>query len=1188
MRARLTIGGAGLVKGAVIAAIAATLLAVIPGAEGQNQPGWYVTAWVPPAPPALFSRSAAFDGSRAVVGAPFAIERSRFGPWEGRLVTYEPQPDGTWASTAVLAPPSGMDPIGYGTQVVAEPGRVVVSNAPEDASPQLAVLDGADLAATVIALPVEPGGYVSHLDLDGDRIVASTGPTPQVLVIERAPDGTWSSTALPGAGDSPSFAGSFGLAAEGDLVVSTDLDDTAVLWTRTTEGWVQSTITQPGEPLGSVAIVGRELFTLSVTDAGQLTRHWTAENSGVWSSTTLNTQPHTGSWGLAAADGIVATDRLVLTRQADGSWTAEPIQGPADIPASLRLVSNGDYGGGPLLFVADSSAALVVVERTDTPPDFSTSPPLTGRIVTDLDLDGVADPDEPGRAGLELRIDSTQSFDLGRAQSGSDGSFSFAGTSPFTCYRVTVVSPDPVLASFDEGTDGPQAAIVNDRCTTGVASLRPITVAVADASARLDLSAAGFPVASDGTVVVSPTRELGQPGVTLRIVTPEAGGYRSETITATADLQRSVRGIAVQGDRIAVTEYPGTGSDGHVRIYDRTATGWAETRVTIPAAPSLDIGTSIALDGDRIVVGAFDVSYIGGATYVLDRSADGSWAVTSLPDPGHVSGYLGNDVDVSGDRLIVAVGSTGAGAPFGAYLYERAADGSWSWRWLAADGQMFGQTSVAIDGDLAAMSGSGVAVFSLGDGTWPKATQAHGVRTGSLDIDGGRVFSDAGIVQPGSEGRWTVSWFAQPFDAYTTPQVVALSGTTAVMAQNGTLYRVDLGEAPAPAPPATVGGRVWYDDDRDGFQDPSESGVPGLGVHLLDPSSPFGAAELAAVETDDDGGYQFDGLDGARCTTVVIDVPFAFPDQWTESPIDVGSDDTTDSDGTRTTICPAVDGTVVDHDAGLIRPQAAPPRLGSITSRAWSDTDADGVQDDSEPGLEGVEIGLFDPEGRPVASGFAVADGTVDFDNLPVDACYEMRVVAPDGMRFTPRDVGDDGAYEDTIDSDADVDGTLTPWACLDQPFMLDQDWFDAGLVPGDADPVAPSDGIVSGQVWHDANGDGVQQFDREVLAEGTEVTLWQVDWSDGDPRPALAGTTTTRLGTYKFTGLRRDICYQVRVSIPDGHRPTLRNAGDDGRVADTLDSDLRDDGWLTPYACISAGALRTQSWWDAGLIPVT
>ncbi|MEN8242802.1 MAG: SdrD B-like domain-containing protein [Chloroflexota bacterium] len=94
---------------------------------------------------------------------------------------------------------------------------------------------------------------------------------------------------------------------------------------------------------------------------------------------------------------------------------------------------------------------------------------------------------------------------------------------------------------------------------------------------------------------------------------------------------------------------------------------------------------------------------------------------------------------------------------------------------------------------------------------------------------------------------------------------------------------------------------------------------------------------------------------------------------------------------------------------------------GSLDGWAWSDKDGNGLQDDGEPGLAGVEVALFDLTEEQIAVTETDEDGYYQFEDLLVGQ-YSLQFSQPVGFVFTLPDEGAD----DSIDSDPDAAGLVS------------------------------------------------------------------------------------------------------------------------------------------------------------------
>ncbi len=196
--------------------------------------------------------------------------------------------------------------------------------------------------------------------------------------------------------------------------------------------------------------------------------------------------------------------------------------------------------------------------------------------------------------------------------------------------------------------------------------------------------------------------------------------------------------ISLSQNRVVVgavfDEDNGTDS-GSAYIYDWNGSTWAETKIAASDGEAYDrFGNSIAVSGDRIIVGAIDDDNgsNSGSIYIYEWNGT-SWIETKLVSsdiaPGDV---FGRDVDAMGDRIVVgADGADDNGSNSGCiYVYDwdgtnwvetkiTASDGEADDFFGASVGLGFDKIVVGADSDDDNGSYSGSAyIYELIDGAW--------------------------------------------------------------------------------------------------------------------------------------------------------------------------------------------------------------------------------------------------------------------------------------------------------------------------------------------------------------------------------------------------------------------------------------------------------------------------------------
>jgi len=376
--------------------------------------------------------------------------------------------------------------------------------------------------------------------------------------------------------------------------------------------------------------------------------------------------------------------------------------------------------------------------------------------------------------------------------------------------------------------------------------------------------------------------------------------------------------------------------------------------------------------------------------------------------------------------------------------------------------------------------------------------------------------------------------------------VTRLSAVVSIPPAGAQITGIDAGLILQPTNKASIGDRVWYDNNRDGDQDAGEPGIAGVTVQLLDANSNV----LSTTTTDAFGNYIFTNLNPGLYR---INFGAVAGMQRTALNAMGGSiADITDSDADPTTgrtqgYTLNGGGKNMSVDAGYYSTQPA-PNVGAVGDRVWIDNDGNGVQDAGEPSVAGVTVTLYNNVGAVVATattdingnylfpGLTAGNYTIGFSNLPA------------GYGFSGQNKGGNTA----------TDGDANPATGRTQPVTVTGGTtnitVDAGIRLG-----LPSGlGSLGNKVFIDLPG-GVmgQQEAGELGVSGVTVQLYLDANGDGSitgaEQTAVATTTTNALGEYLFAGLNAGT-YQVGFSnLPGSYGLTVKDAAG---ISDDEDSD--------------------------------
>ena len=323
---------------------------------------------------------------------------------------------------------------------------------------------------------------------------------------------------------------------------------------------------------------------------------------------------------------------------------------------------------------------------------------------------------------------------------------------------------------------------------------------------------------------------------------------------------------------------------------------------------------------------------------------------------------------------------------------------------------------------------------------------------------------------------------------------------------------------------ASVGDRVWIDQDADGVQDASEPGVPGATVQLrwAGPNGTLDDADdvFFTTTTGANGLYLFPGLpvygtdDNYRVTVTALPIAGLTPTYDLDSGL-VSPDQTAAFLVTTT----GANQNRRDVDFGY-------DGLGSLAGTVYHDLNNDGIIQGNEPRLAGVANTLtgVDVFGNPVLDPATNAPYTTTTD---ANGNYLFATVIPGTYTITE---AQPAAYNDGIDTSGTLGGNTTTNDAL------------SGIVVGPSQAgvnynFGELGTVLSGIVFRDSDRDGALDAGEVGIATVT-LQLFAADGTTPINNPAT-GTpyivTTDASGGYSFNDIPAGT-YVVRETQPAGY----------------------------------------------------
>lgn len=409
----------------------------------------------------------------------------------------------------------------------------------------------------------------------------------------------------------------------------------------------------------------------------------------------------------------------------------------------------------------------------------------------------------------------------------------------------------------------------------------------------------------------------------------------------------------------------------------------------------------------------------------------------------------------------------------------------------------------------------------------------------ATDVDG--YFAFTGLPA----GDYVVTQPAQPAGYLDGPDSVGANPTPSDVidlagiccAESQTEDTLSFGEYES----ASIAGLVYEDADGDGnWSDGVETGIVDAEM-ILSGTDDLGDPVFDTTTTDATGAWEFPGLRPGTYEVSQSSQPAGYPD------------------GVETVGGCA--GTAVDDAIGDIAvypgSQCAEYWFGEgvgsppapIGDLVWDDQNADGVQNNGEPGLAGVTVRLLDGGDTEIDSTVTDGDGRYMFD--PGAGDYRVEVDVPVDRVVTVADQGGD----DTLDSDADPATGWSPLVSLGASEIRDD--LDVGLYETTG---------VGGHVFIDASGGGIYGSGDPGIAD---VTI-ELSGTDDLGNPVSASATTDADGYFDFAGLRVGSYVVTQPTQPVGYLD-----GDDtaGSILSPTDDEIDLSG-----ICCTPGTVHTDA----------
>ncbi len=310
--------------------------------------------------------------------------------------------------------------------------------------------------------------------------------------------------------------------------------------------------------------------------------------------------------------------------------------------------------------------------------------------------------------------------------------------------------------------------------------------------------------------------------------------------------------------------------------------------------------------------------------------------------------------------------------------------------------------------------------------------------------------------------------------------------------------------------PGTIGDFVWIDSNKDGVQTIGEIGIEGAELKLYNKIGQL----VDEVVTNSEGAYLFEDVEEGyyyiRQNKIDDMKPTLFNMSSSSS-----DNNLKDINGNWETELFYVESGKYHDDIDL----GLSPDWGSISGTVWNDENENNIIDSEEPFVGDVLV-VLKKDGVLQTSVTTDENGYYIFNNLS-DGHYSV-VFAVANNGFASPFIGIDSLLDSDV-TEVFGNGSTNRYTIDGQDIL----GVNAGLVS--------VLGSIKGEVWHDINGDGIQNENN--MLKDVYVTIHH------DVFGIFGAVSTGDDGTYSFGNLI-DGAYHIEITLPDDYHLTDYHQG--------------------------------------------